>query len=105
MSIDTPNNLHSEHLSETRVASASTLRSVESSSIAGLRKGIRLAAAPTFVVMAMVSSYYQSVHSGHHMGGDSMFVTGMVFMYVLMGIFHVGPWLQLIERFSLRENK
>ena len=63
-----------------------------------------LAAAPTFVVMALLTS----VQSG---GQPDMFCSamqngsplgGMVPMYVLMAAFHLPPWLRLIARRFVR---
>ena len=58
-----------------------------------------LAAAPTFAVMALLSSVT---------GGDADMMcsaahavsplSGMVPMYVLMSAFHLAPWLKLISR-------
>src|SRR5688500_6490518 len=59
---------------------------------------LSLAAAPTFAMMALLTSV---------LGGDSSDVlcspphhgsplTGMVAMYLLMSAFHVAPWLKLI---------
>ena len=60
---------------------------------------LRLAAAPIFAVMALLT--------GIHSGGmpdmrcsamhDASLLTGMVPMYVLMSIFHSPPWLKLIS--------
>ncbi len=58
-----------------------------------------LAAAPTFAVMALLTSLPS--------GGTDMTcsaaqgvspLSGMVSMYVLMGAFHSAPWLKLISR-------
>jgi hypothetical protein len=57
-----------------------------------------LAAAPTFVVMALLTGVQSSgqpdifcsaMHNGSPLGG-------MVPMYVLMAAFHLDPWLKLI---------
>jgi hypothetical protein len=65
----------------------------------GAADRLSLAAAPTFAVMALLSSL---------LGGDASAVlcmpaypalplTGMVPMYVLMAAFHCTPWLKLIS--------
>lgn len=57
-------------------------------------RGLHLAAAPTFAVMALLT---------HRAGGPEMLcapaaspLTGMVAMYLLMSAFHLAPWLRLI---------
>src|SRR4051812_20886631 len=59
-----------------------------------------LTAAPTFAVMASLTSVQSSgqpdilcsaMHTGSPLGG-------MVLMYVLMAVFHLSPWLKLISR-------
>lgn len=65
----------------------------------GAADWLGLAAAPTFVAMALLTF----VLSG---GADVMgpaahgvaALTGMVPMYVLMSVFHSVPWLKLISR-------
>jgi hypothetical protein len=62
----------------------------------GLADGLRLAAAPTFAVMALLSG----------LGGPSDMLcaaahasplSGMVPMYLLMSAFHAGPWLRRLS--------
>jgi hypothetical protein len=59
-----------------------------------------LAAAPTFAVMALLTSvqsggqpdiFCSAMQNGSPLGG-------MVPMYVLMAAFHLSPWLRLIAR-------
>ena len=59
---------------------------------------LSFAAAPTFAIMALLI-----VIQGDGMPGmlcsaahDASPLTGMVTMYLLMGAFHLAPWLQLI---------
>jgi hypothetical protein len=64
---------------------------------AGAAKWLALAAAPTFVLMAL----WTGLSAGHAnmlcMGmADGSSFSGMTPMYVLMGVFHAGPWLKLI---------
>ena len=65
----------------------------------GVADWLGLAAAPTFAVMALLTSV-----SGD--GADMICLTmhdasplgGMAPMYLLMGVFHAAPWLRLISR-------
>ena len=67
---------------------------------------LRLAAAPTFAIMALVTAVAGSPHdvlcSAMH---DSSPLTGMVAMYVLMSIFHSLPWLKLISGWRNRRAR
>lgn len=55
---------------------------------------LSLAAAPTFIAMALLTSRSGAPDQfcGPH-GATGL--TGMVTMYLLMGAFHLGPWLRL----------
>ncbi len=57
----------------------------------GAADWLSLAAAPTFAAMALVTAVS---------GGDMLCAAsptgGMVPMYALMSVFHVGPWLRLL---------
>ncbi len=65
-----------------------------------------LAAAPTFVVMALLTGVLDS--GGADMlcspAHDASSLNGMVWMYVLMSAFHSAPWLKLISS-RLREGQ
>ena len=72
----------------------------------GVADGLSLAAAPTFAVMALLTSVF---------GGGSMDLlcaaaqdtspqSGMVPMYVLMSAFHLTPWLKLITSSPARRR-
>lgn len=58
---------------------------------------LSLAAAPTFAFMALLTA----VSSGGPLeilcSGASPF-SGMALMYLLMSVFHLGPWLRLVSR-------
>jgi hypothetical protein len=60
---------------------------------------LRLAAAPTFALMALLAA----TSRGGAMGmlcsaGPLSPLTGMASMYLLMSAFHAGPWLELVFR-------
>ncbi len=67
-----------------------------SGSTAGL---LRLAAAPTFAGMALLSSILGqgSADALCSAAQGASPLTGMAAMYVLMSIFHATPWLKLIS--------
>ncbi|WP_416066475.1 hypothetical protein ACK9YZ_10140 [Rhizobium sp. ZK1] len=72
----------------------------------GIARGLSLAATPTFAVMAALSASEPAADmicsmSGMSMHGASAF-SGMVPMYALMSLFHVGPWLRLMGEGGLR---
>jgi hypothetical protein len=60
---------------------------------------LSLAAAPTFAIMALLTG----IHDGSMPGllcsavPDASPLTGMVAMYLLMGVFHMSPWLRLLS--------
>jgi hypothetical protein len=65
----------------------------------GVAKGLSLAAAPTFAIMALLISMFGSGPT------DGLCSTmhaspfgGMVPMYVLMSTFHLTPWLNLVAK-------
>ena len=65
---------------------------------------LRLAAAPTFAVMALLvavdgGSLPNALCGGTHNASP---LGGMVVMYLLMSVFHSACWLKLIPRYSPR---
>jgi len=73
---------------------------------AGVVDWLALAAAPTFAIMALLSG----VHDGDRMdmlcsaANVASPLSGMVAMYVLMSVFHSGPWLRLISGHDRRQK-
>lgn len=61
---------------------------------------LSLAAAPTFAVMAVLTAAFGSdaVDLLCMPDADSFPLAGMVPMYLLMGAFHLSPWLRLLGR-------
>ena len=72
----------------------------------GVADGLSLAAAPTFAIMALLTS----VFGGGSMdllcaaAQDTSSLSGMVPMYVLMSAFHLTPWLRLITSLPARRR-
>jgi hypothetical protein len=68
------------------------------SAILGASNYLRLVAAPTFAIMALLAGVIGSpkalLCSAAH---DESPLTGMAAMYLLMSIFHSPPWLKLIS--------
>jgi len=79
------------------------------SAFLGASNFLRLAAAPTFAIMALLTAVVGSPNdmpcSATHAAHDLSPLTGMVAMYVLMSIFHSLPWLKLISRWRTRRAR
>jgi hypothetical protein len=59
---------------------------------------LSLAAAPTFVVMALWSAVAgDPAEMMCNSGGSALSLNGMAAMYTLMSVFHVSPWLTLLS--------
>lgn len=56
---------------------------------------LALAAAPTFAVMAWAVSGSMAICAS---GSGALPLDGMAWMYLLMGLFHLPPWLKLVSR-------
>lgn len=73
-------------------------RAGESQFSSGVADWLRLAAAPTFAAMAVLTaSFGDAPDAICSIQGASM-LAGMTPMYVLMTVFHAAPWLNLIPR-------
>jgi hypothetical protein len=58
-----------------------------------------LAAAPTFLAMALLTAAFGGAMAGSICSAARGWpLGGMVPMYLLMGAFHAAPWLRLIAR-------
>ena len=64
----------------------------------GAARWLRLAAAPTFAVMALASASPGGQGMGMLCPVPLSALGGMVPMYLLMSAFHSAPWLKLIAR-------
>ena len=62
----------------------------------GLAEWLRLAATPTFAIMALLTGFGGSPMDGLCSFGHGAPLSGMVTMYLLMSAFHSPPWLNLI---------
>jgi hypothetical protein len=71
----------------------------EAAAASGATDWLRLAAAPTFAIMALVTAVpgggpADMLCSAAHAASP---LSGMVPMYLLMSVFHTAPWLKLIS--------
>ncbi|HWM61412.1 MAG TPA: hypothetical protein VNN98_04635 [Rhizomicrobium sp.] len=64
----------------------------------GAADGLRLAAAPAFAIMAVLTVLFGGEQMPMICSADTSLLTGMVPMYALMSVFHAPPWLQLIAK-------
>ncbi len=69
--------------------------------VLGAADWLRLAAAPTFAVMALLTALVGGSSDLCAMPGASP-LTGMALMYLLMSAFHTAPWLKLRRRIRRR---
>jgi len=57
------------------------------------------AAAPAFAVMAVVTGVPTGAMPVTCLGGpEASFLGGMAWMYVMMSVVHLSPWLRLLSR-------
>jgi hypothetical protein len=77
-----------------------TLADATKAAMTGAADRLRLAAAPTFALMALLTGVLGGAQpdmlcsAAHHASA----LSGMVPMYVLMSAFHAAPWLTLLSR-------
>jgi hypothetical protein len=79
----------------------SATRADEESAVAGLVAGkwLRLAAAPSFAIMALLTVVLDDgLQNALCLATGYFRLDGMVPMYLLMGVFHLAPWVDLISR-------
>lgn len=64
----------------------------------GVAKWLHFAATPTFAIVALWNAFCSAqpdvICTAMH---DSSAMGGMTFMYLLMSVFHLSPWLTLIR--------
>ena len=62
-------------------------------------KGLRFAAAPTFLIMALLTAMPdRGLSDAFCSAAGNPLPGGMVTMYLLMSAFHLAPWLKLVSR-------
>jgi len=71
----------------------------------GLAKWLRLAATPTFAIMALLTGRGGSPMNSLCSSLHGVPLTGMVTMYLLMSAFHLPPWLNLICGFCRKRDR
>jgi uncharacterized protein DUF899 len=72
----------------------------------GVADWLCLAAAPTFAMMALLTGVLGGAADTLCLAAhDASPLSGMVPMYLLMGIFHLTPWLKLISRTRRRARR
>ena len=65
--------------------------------LAAVADWLRLAAAPTFAIMAVLTSVLGSSMPDVLCAHDASPLVGMPAMYMLMSAFHLAPWLKLVS--------
>ncbi|PDS74624.1 hypothetical protein [Rhizobium sp. L43] len=76
-----------------------------SSSVASVGGRLAFAAAPTFALMALLTAATGSTEVMCMTTADAFPIGGMVPMYLLMGGFHLAPWLRLIAGWQGRRRR
>ncbi|CAN7256227.1 hypothetical protein LJR220_001095 [Bradyrhizobium sp. LjRoot220] len=86
-------------MSETQAVtrgSASNSRDNGTTAIISAADFLYLAAAPTFAIMALLTSVFGGGSLDALCGASPL--SGMVPMYLLMSAFHLAPWLKLLSQ-------
>ncbi len=75
--------------------SAANERSARTSPARGAGGVLALAASPTFALMAWIAATDARPIALCSSGSGILPIDGMTAMYMLMGLFHLSPWLKL----------
>jgi len=67
--------------------------------------GLAYAASPTFALMALIAAGDASPAMPCSSGPGILPIDGMTAMYLLMGLFHLPPWLKLASTAGRRSNR
>jgi hypothetical protein len=73
-------------------------RAGEVRSSSGATEWLRLAAAPTFAAMAVLTAFVGEAPDAICSVQGAPLLAGMTPMYFLMAVFHATPWLSLFPR-------
>ncbi len=65
---------------------------------------LALAASPTFACGAWIAAHDASSMAFCSPGSSSLPIDGMTAMYLLMGLFHLSPWLKLVSSRASRRG-
>jgi hypothetical protein len=89
--------MHSKSMTDSNPAqSISASRNGGVAAALRLAEWLRLAATPTFAIMALLTSLGGSSMDMLCSFGHGASLSGMVTMYLLMSAFHSPPWLSLL---------
>ncbi|WP_292721675.1 hypothetical protein [Mesorhizobium sp.] len=89
--------LHPDHAQQTPSAGGGSA-ALPSDNVAarGAADWLSLAAAPTFAIMALLTTVTGDADMICSAAQDALPLNGMVMMYLLMSAFHSAPWLKLV---------
>jgi hypothetical protein len=66
---------------------------------------LRLAAAPTFAALGLLTGLQEPGMADTICGHAASPLGGMVPMYLLMGLFHLAPWINVLSRVQRKVDK